>query len=191
MLCNYNRETVTMYHMNIIVGLGNPGSVYINTRHNVGFEVIKSLGNILKCPDFSVKKKMKSEVCKHGQNVFAVPLTFMNGSGFAVKSIVDYYLKNKSNYENLYVVHDDLDLPLGQYKIMFGTGPALHNGLLSIYQHLGTKNFWHVRVGIDTREGNRTIEPASYVLQRFTPEEKERFKAIKLEIVNELTRLIN
>lgn len=179
-----------MYGMNIVIGLGNPGNIYKNTRHNVGFEIVHSLAETLNSPKFTLKKKLKAEVCKVDDNILAVPTTYMNGSGFAAKAVIDYYKKNhKKNFENVYVVHDDLDLALGEFKVKFASGPVAHNGLLSVYQHLGTKNFWHVRVGIDGRDGDRSIEPASYVLHRFAPGEQERFNAIKPEIVRKLIEL--
>ncbi|MCB9813434.1 MAG: aminoacyl-tRNA hydrolase [Pseudomonadales bacterium] len=178
--------------MKIVVGLGNPGVVYENTRHNVGFAIIKNLSEVLRCPNFSLKKKMKSEVCKVDQNIFVMPQTFMNGSGFAIKSIIDYYHedKNDTNLQDLYIIHDDLDIVLGEYKIQFGIGPAAHNGLLSIYQHLKTKNFWHVRVGVDNRGGDRSIPAESYVLQKFSPLEIEKINTLKPEIVRKLIAII-
>jgi peptidyl-tRNA hydrolase, PTH1 family len=173
--------------MNIIVGLGNPGNVYENTRHNVGFTIVKGLAEVLNCKKFSLKKKLKAEVCKEDQNVLVMPQTFMNGSGFAIKAVIDYYQKG---LQNLYVIHDDLDIPLGEYKIKYGSGPLGHNGLLSAYQHLGTKNFWHVRVGIDTREGDRTIASPVYVLQKFNQSETDKFNTIKTEIIKDLKNLI-
>ena len=192
MLCNYNRETATMYDMNIIVGLGNPGDIYRNTRHNVGAEIVQNLSKVLRCSNFSLKKKLKSEVCKSDKNVLAIPKTFMNGSGFAVKAVTDYYLKSHNNdFNSLYVIHDDLDIVLGEYKIQYGTGPAGHNGLLSTYQHLGTRNFWHVRVGIDVRDGDRSIPSQNYVLQKFSPIELDRFNAMRTRLVKELAGIIN
>ena len=177
--------------MNIVVGLGNPGDVYKNTRHNVGFEIVQNLSDVLGGSEFLLKKKMQSEVCKLDQNIFVKPQTFMNGSGFSVRAVLDYYLKDhQGDHQNLYVIHDDLDIPLGEFKIKYGSGPVGHNGLMSIYQHLGTKNFWHVRIGIDTREGDRTISSPVYVLQKFSPNEAQKFNSVKIEVVKQLSNLI-
>lgn len=178
--------------MNIVVGLGNYGDRYENTRHNAGFMVLDNLRQVLQCPEFSMNKKLFSEVCKTEQTIFLKPQTFMNESGKAVRAVIEYYKdkvvsKNTPGYQNLFVIHDDLDLPLGEYKIQFGTGPKVHNGLLSLYQHLGTKNFWHIRIGIDTREGDRTIAPQVYVLQKFTPDEKEKMNQVIYSLVKELS----
>ncbi|MBU0974657.1 aminoacyl-tRNA hydrolase [Patescibacteria group bacterium] len=177
--------------MNIVAGLGNPGEVFNNTRHNAGLEIVQSLSETLGCPKFSLKKKMQSEVCKLDQNVFVKPQTFMNGSGFSVKAVLDYYLKkSQTNYENLYIIHDDLDIALGDFKIKFASGPVGHNGLMSIYQHLGTKNFWHVRIGIDTREGDRTMSSPVYVLQKFNVNETQKFNSVKMKVIKRLINLI-
>ena len=81
-------------------------------------------------------------------------------------------------------------MPLGTYKIQYGTGPKGHNGLLSIYQHLKTENFWHIRVGIDSRNGERTIVPQVYVLQKFSPQELEKFNQMKFNLVKELIQKV-
>ncbi len=177
--------------MNIIVGLGNPGDVYRQTRHNAGFEIIDNLTEVMNCPQFSLKKQMKAEVTKINQTIFVKPQTFMNGSGFAVKAVADYFIENGDDkYKNLYVIHDDLDISLGNFKIKYGSGPIAHNGLMSIYQHLGTKNFWHVRVGIDTRDGERNIEPQTYVLQKFTLSDADKFNTVKTEVVKQLMNIV-
>jgi peptidyl-tRNA hydrolase, PTH1 family len=181
--------------LTIFVGLGNPGNAYQFTRHNAGAIVLENLAKIKQCPALTENKKVHSELCKHQNIIYAKPTTFMNNSGQAVRAVIDYYLneseksnqeKNVAGYRNLYVIHDDLDLALGSYKIQYGIGPKVHNGLLSIYQHLGTKNFWHVRVGVDSRGENRTIPAQNYVLQRFSPQEMDTFNESKIELVKEI-----
>lgn len=148
--------------MKLMVGLGNPGEKYQNNRHNVGFWVVDSL------------KKLKLAGV-----VLLKPQTFMNRSGIEVKKLVKKYPLDKNE---LYVIHDDLDIELGKYKISLAKGPKVHNGLQSIYQQLGTKDFWHVRVGIDNREATGyTSSGEDYVLQNFRPEEREK---IKITIIN-------
>lgn len=124
---------------------------------------------------FTNAPKVLSQVCKYDDFLLCKPQTFMNNSGQAVRAVLEYYNQAPSsdNLNEVYVVHDDLDLELGSYKLQMGTGPKAHNGLLSIYQHLGTKEFWHVRGGVDNRGELRSkITPAEYVLQPFTPEER-------------------
>lgn len=181
--------------MNIIVGLGNPGGRYELTRHNAGFIILDNLSQVLECEKYSSNKKIFSLVCKTKDNVFIKPETFMNDSGKAVQSALSFYkasgeLKKEGGYHNLFIIHDDLDLSLGTYKIQYGIGPKGHNGLLSIYQHLGTQNFWHVRVGVDAREGDRSMVPQNYVLERFTPQEVEVLGKVKMDLVKELVQKI-
>jgi PTH1 family peptidyl-tRNA hydrolase len=143
--------------MNIVIGLGNPGSEYVGTRHNIGFEIVDGIAEELGVA-FSSSKKTFSEIAKVGNSLLLVkPQTFMNHSGQAVRAVLDYYnvLASDGDYSNVYVVHDDLDLALGTIKLQFGTGPKSHNGLLSMYEHLGTKQFWHARVGVDNRGESR------------------------------------
>lgn len=156
--------------MKLIVGLGNPGEKYKNNRHNVGFWVVDSLNKL-----------------KLAGAVFLKPQTFMNRSGIEVKKLVKKYPLDKNE---LYVIHDDLDIELGKYKISLAKGPKVHNGLQSIYQQLGTKNFWHVRIGIDNREATGyTGSGEDYVLQNFRPEEREVVKGIIETVVKELLKL--
>jgi peptidyl-tRNA hydrolase, PTH1 family len=141
--------------MKLIVGLGNPGGEYVDTRHNAGFFVVDELQKSKLPKDFVVKKSD----------------TFMNESGdFVAEKIKNLKLK----IENLYIVHDDLDIKLGEYKIQFGKGPKDHNGLKSIDEALGTSEYWHVRIGVDNRPFDNKIPGETYVLQNFSDIEKQK-----------------
>ena len=164
--------------MYLIVGLGNPGEKYKNNRHNVGHMFIDFIAPLLHC---SIVKREKSYITmkqlNHETIVLSKPLTFMNLSGQAVKNVLaDYRLP----ITDLLVVHDDLDIPLGKFKIQKGIGPRLHNGIESIENSLGTKEFWRIRIGVDNRlalsersESKGWIDGETYVLQDFRPEEKK------------------
>ncbi len=169
--------------MKVIVGLGNPEESFKGTRHNAGFVVLDKLASKFVCDNFTNQPKVSAQICKKQTLLFAKPTTYMNLSGQPVRAILDYY---QAETKDLYVIHDDLDLELGQYKIQFGTGPQSHNGLLSVYQHLGTKNFWHVRVGVDTRDGSRLLDSSDYVLERFSTNEKAKFERATNELTQEL-----
>ena len=162
--------------MLILVGLGNPGIKYKNNRHNVGQLFIDFIAPLLHC---SIVKKEKMFITMKQSNnetiTLAKPQTFMNNSGVVVKKLVSHYslIPNR-----LIVLHDDLDIPLGKFHIQFASGPQLHNGIESVEQHLKTKDFWRVRIGVDARpalrslgEGGR-IPGKTYALQNFLPEEK-------------------
>ncbi len=161
--------------LKIVVGLGNPGSQYIQTRHNVGFMfldfLVGQLSHNSSGVKFASKSKLQAAVLRVSNFLLIKPLTFMNLSGQAVQKVLKYY-KAKNQLENLYVAHDDLDIQFGQHKINLGKGPRGHNGLLSIYQALGTDQFWHVRIGIENRE--QPIPGEKYVLQKFTNQEQQQ-----------------
>ncbi|HKC04383.1 MAG TPA: aminoacyl-tRNA hydrolase [Patescibacteria group bacterium] len=155
--------------MKLVVALGNPGIEYLNTRHSVGFLVIDELQ----------KAKFSKDVVLRKSDVF------MNESGDFVKKLVDQY---KLNPENLYVIHDDLDIRLGEYKIQLGHSPKDHNGTKSVDESLGTDKYWHVKIGIDNRPLDQRPLGVEYVLQNFTDEERKTVEAAIKKAVNELCK---
>jgi len=164
----------------LIVGLGNPGEKYEKTRHNIGFQVVD---NFLRSnnddSDFSFDKKHQSELCTiqiDDKKIFlAKPQTFMNNSGQAVRSLMDYY---KISPDSLLVIHDDLDISFGKIKFSKDSGPAGHNGVKSVIDHVGSKNFSRLRFGIasDKKPGffSRFIGSGkNFVLADFNKEENQ------------------
>ncbi len=154
--------------MHCIVGLGNPGSRYQETRHNVGFILVDYAAGIFRIP--LLKEKWDSRIGKglvDSEEVILVkPLTFMNRSGLAVARILHFH---KIPVQKLLVVHDDMDLPPGRLKIVSGGGPGGHNGVASIMETLGTQEFPRLKIGI----GRPGEEDASrYVLEPFVREER-------------------
>lgn len=174
--------------MKVIAGLGNTGEEYIRTRHNVGFMTADYCANALNI-QFKNDKKMYAEVARSLTTTLIKPTTFMNDSGKSLRAYYDYYGSGFTNSQGkeLWVIHDDLDIELGKYKIQFGTGPKGHNGLLSIYEHLGTQDFWHVRVGIENRGQTRAQWVGrDYVLLPFTSEEIFTLSPVMGELVKRL-----
>lgn len=174
----------------LIVGLGNVGERYCRTRHNVGFMVVDDLAEKWDLKWEGDRKFAVLRVQKKTENteiILAKPQTMMNGSGKAVSSLAAYY---KIDPADIYVVHDDLDISLGEYKIQKGKGPKEHKGLLSIYKELGTKDFWHVRTGVDNRDSESRIAGEDYVLMNFTGKELETFEIVKGKVVSELVKLM-
>ena len=108
----------------------------------------------------------------------------MNDSGLFVKKLKEKY--PKMQLSDLYIIHDDLDIPLGAFKIQFGKGPKVHNGLNDIYEKAGTSDFWHVRVGVDNRNPENRTEGKEYVLEDFTEEEKLVLNGVIKQICNQL-----
>lgn len=152
--------------MKVIVGLGNPGIKYVNNRHNVGHMVIDELQSL----------KLKDKILKSDK--------YMNDSGLFIKKLKEKY--PKMQLSDLYIIHDDLDIPLGSFKIQFGKGPKVHNGLNDIYEKVGTSDFWHVRVGVDNRNPENRTEGKEYVLEDFTQEEKLVLSGVIKQICNQL-----
>ncbi len=175
--------------MKLIVGLGNPGEKYENTRHNVGFVVLDKLAGSVEGNKYQLSSKFHAEILQTNEFILAKPFTFMNESGKAVAAIKNFY---KIENQDIYVVHDDLDIPLGKYKIMFGKGPQIHRGLLSIEEKLGTDQFWNVRVGIENREvrGNKGVPGVVYSLEEFDAQESESLKRVVEQVSRELEGVI-
>ncbi|KKQ42921.1 MAG: Peptidyl-tRNA hydrolase [Microgenomates group bacterium GW2011_GWC1_37_8] len=181
----------------LTVGLGNPGEKYTNTRHNVGFMVIDAIASQISNFQFPISNWAESRNAKalycsariKGKEIeFVKPWTFMNQSGLSVRYA---YKKHSLKPDDLYVIHDDLDLRLGTYKIQKGVGPKLHNGIDSIERELGTKVFWRVRVGVDNRQASGPGGPPDrrgeqYVLQDFTGEEFEILNSTIENIVKDI-----
>jgi PTH1 family peptidyl-tRNA hydrolase len=171
--------------MRLVVGLGNPGEKYRFSRHNIGFMSVDFLvaqifGKFLPC---HYQKKVLSETLKYKDTVFAKPQTFMNSSGLAVKKLVNFY---KVNISDLWIIHDDLDIKLGQYKIQRSVGPKLHNGIESVENLLGKTNFWRVRIGVDNRDTDNRISGEEYVLQNFTGEERKVLSDVIAKVCDDL-----
>lgn len=154
----------------LIVGLGNPGEQYAATRHNVGAEVAERLAG----PDGLGRgpRRVRARVARvdvGGQPcIVAVPMTFMNLSGDAVASLLSYY---KVGPSDLVVVHDDIDLPFARLRFHIGRGSGGNNGVDSIIRSLRTTDFWRVRMGVGRPPGR--MDPADFVLRRFSKQERE------------------
>ena len=156
--------------LKLIVGLGNPGSKYTETRHNAGFWFVEELA-AANGAQFRADKKFHGEVAKiniAGRDIWLLkPQTFMNRSGQAIKSLLSFY---RMNAENILIAHDELDLDVGVIKLKMGGGHGGHNGLRDTIAHLGTKDFFRLRIGIG-HPGDRN-QVVDYVLHR--PSQDER-----------------
>jgi len=179
--------------MLIIVGLGNPGQQYENTRHNLGFMAVDALALKLGL-NWETSKKFKADLAKNSEYILVKPQDFMNNSGQAVSAVLSYYklLPRKLGLikttdadlsEILTVIHDDLDIDFGKYKISVDSRSAGHKGVESIINHLKTKNFKRIRIGIKT-PALEHIPPDKFVLQKFNAEEKNIINAVILDLLN-------
>ena len=159
----------------VIVGLGNPGEKYIGTRHNIGFMVVDELAR--RCNSLLALEKWDSfsaRVSLFGVKVCLVkPQTYMNVSGKAVARFTDFY---KTPLHRLLVVHDDLDMKPGRIKLISGGGSGGHNGIRSLIQHLGDKEFFRLKIGIGKPGLGSTqfdMPVEHYVLAQLSGEERE------------------
>ena len=193
--------------MKLIIGLGNPEKKYENTRHNAGFIMIDRIKEAYKFPDFKLESKFHSYISissipllplageggptyvgpdegktKNGQKtILAKPQTFMNRSGEAVKAILDFY---KLAPENLVVIHDDIDIEIGRYKISADSGSAGHNGVQDIIDKIGTQKFTRIRIGVANADLRSKIDPSDFVLQKFSGEELQKLEKV-FELINQ------
>nr|AGF93494.1 aminoacyl-tRNA hydrolase [uncultured organism] len=157
----------------LIVGLGNPGNKYTETRHNVGFRAISALSKAYNIEaDWQKYEALLGRGRIAGENIIlAQPLTYMNNSGRSVKKLKDNL---RIRTENLIIIYDDLDLPTGVIRIKKDGSSGGHNGLKSIIDSLNTENFPRIKIGID-HPGEKE-EVVDYVLGKFGPEEEKRVK---------------
>ncbi len=188
--------------MKLIIGLGNPGERYEKTRHNLGFTVLDKFireFSPVKRNDWSENTKFKSEIAeiewqrrhsiKVGKDLISLekvvlvkPLTFMNLSGNAVRSVVDYY---KINTDDIWVIHDDIDINFGGFKIRLGGSSAGHKGVESIIKVLGTDKFWRFRLGVGHPIKKSKILPVDeFVLRGFGRGEAGKLKDLIKKTVN-------
>ena len=155
--------------MKLIVGLGNPGKQYEETRHNVGFKVIDELSNRLNIELNETKfKGLFGRGMVRGEKVILLkPMTYMNLSGEAVSGLMRYY---DISVSDLLVCYDELDLPVGKIRLRYKGSAGGHNGIKSIISLVGTQEFNRIRIGIDRPQPGSNI--SDYVLGKFNPEDK-------------------
>lgn len=151
--------------MTLFVGLGNPGSQYENTRHNIGFKVIDKLVDHFSARDIS-KTSFQGKLYRSASTLFLKPTTFMNLSGRSVQPVKHFF---KVELEDIIVIHDDIDLPFGAVRFKKGGGHGGHNGLRSLDEYL-TKEYIRVRIGVGKPEHKSQV--ADYVLHDFFQEEQ-------------------
>lgn len=165
--------------MKLIVGLGNPGDEYKNTRHNIGFMVVDNYLNNdnnfkIKFNGMYKRKKVNNE-----DVIFLKPLSYMNLSGKVVKNYVDYF---KININDILIISDDLDMPCFKIKLKYKGSSGGHNGLKNISENLHTEEFKRLKIGISN---DKTIDTKTYVLSKFNKEELELLNK-KLEVTKNI-----
>ncbi len=149
--------------MKLIVGLGNPGREYEDTRHNVGYMVVDNFVKANALGTFTEKFNalLLKTTFNNEQLIIVKPLSYMNLSGDVVRKVVDYY---KIDVSDIIVIHDDLDMPVGKIKLKLGGSSGGHNGIKDITNKLGNENYKHLKIGI---ANNKNIDTKDYVLGKF------------------------
>ena len=183
---------MSIYQEKFIIGLGNPGRKYNNSRHNIGFLFIQKFANNYNSK-FVLKNKLKcnyAEFISDGINYkIFMPTTFMNNSGEAIRAIIDWF---KIDNDKLIVIVDDIDIPLGKIRVRKQGGSGGHNGLRSIINHLNSKEFLRIRIGIGappTIEKDKKYNTISHVLGNFSKHEKFILNKIFCHMIESLKKL--
>ena len=160
--------------MKMIVGLGNPGSEYNNTRHNVGFMVIDNYAREYHLDRFREKfNGLYAKVFRNGEYyILLKPLSYMNLSGTVIRKFANFY---KIKPKDILIIHDDMDLPVGKIKVKFKGSSAGHNGIKSIIENLNTEVFPRLKIGISKSEN---IDTKDYVLGKFNKKDLETIEKI-------------
>ena len=178
-----------MSQIKLIVGLGNPGTEYEHTRHNIGFDFIDELAYTLKT-NFKPEKKYFGYVAKttlaDGELWLLKPTTYMNKSGTSVQALTKFY---KIKPEEILIVHDELDIPCGQVRFKKGGSNGGHNGLKDIQSWLGTADFYRLRIGID-HPGDRNLV-INYVLHKPTLQQKKLIESAVEKCLSVMPKLFN
>lgn len=170
--------------MTLFVGLGNPGSQYENTRHNIGFKTIDKLVDRFKARNIS-KTSFQGSLYRATSSFFLKPTTFMNLSANSLQAVKHFF---KIELEDVIVIHDDIDLPFGAVRFKKGGGHGGHNGLRSIDSQL-TKEYIRVRIGVGKPEHKSQV--ADYVLHGFSKEEEKYLKVLVTHVSDACEALLN
>jgi len=179
-------------HEKFIIGLGNPGKEYLKNRHNIGFLLLEKFSAKYDSK-FILKNKLKSWSSEFKIDNFTyrlfMPNTFMNNSGDAVRAIVDWY---KIDLDQLFIIVDDIDLPLGKIRFRKKGSSGGHNGLKDIINKLNTENFNRIKIGIGSppvNERNKTLNTISHVLGNISSKESLTLNEVYKQLIESLTKL--
>lgn len=175
--------------MHVIVGLRNPESRYVGTRHNVGAEVIDVLSRRWDLPLKRGPMRVRSMVARGnvggGSVILVLPNVNMNLSGPPVAAVLKYF---KASTDHLLVCHDDIDLPYAKLRLANGRGAGGHNGVKSVAQSVGTREFWRLKIGVGRPPGQ--MDPAAYVLQPFSKTERSEIDLLVEDAADVVERFL-
>ncbi|EKE21940.1 MAG: hypothetical protein ACD_7C00088G0009 [uncultured bacterium] len=192
--------------MKIIIGLGNPGEKYTQTRHNVGFIILDEIQKKLEFPEFEFNKKFNALISEKNitqekteqsflgklfssnnqeKLILVKPQTFMNNSGQSVRAVFDFY---KLTPQDLIILNDDLDILVGKYKTSPDSSARGHNGVQSIVDHVGTQDIKRIKIGVEKETGraSRQTPGEQFVLENFNPDELTKVVSLANNIISEI-----
>lgn len=186
--------------MKIIFGLGNPGKKYERTRHNIGFMFVEEIREYLgwdkfyEVGEWDFDKYLNAEICKarsggEDRVIFVKPQTFMNRSGNTARQLLSRFDFDLD--QDFVLVHDDLDIDFGEYKIQRGVSPKDHRGVIDVEEKLMNKNFLRVRIGGDSRSEDNRIPGDSYVVMKMSEEESQTVNEVISDSIKSLRDIIN
>jgi len=185
--------------MQLIVGLGNPEEKYIGTRHNIGFYFIDKIKEGFSAQGgpatgWEFNKKFNAEISKGKINekevLLVKPMTFMNLSGEAIREILSFY---KLSPKDVLVIHDDLDIIIGKYKVTEDSRSAGHNGVQNIIDNLGTQEFKRIRIGVGEEKNgvlSCRLDAHDFVLGKFSEEEWKKIQSLEKNVLEEIKNLV-
>jgi PTH1 family peptidyl-tRNA hydrolase len=175
--------------MKIVIGLGNPGLEYSNTRHNAGQMLVEKIAQIkAELTSYGWRRRNNIDVWESPGLVLVKSAgIFMNESGRMIRELLDKYQITQGG---LYAAHDDLDIRLGEYKVQFGKGPKEHGGVNSVISALASEEFWRIRLGIENRDRDREAGE-SYVLKKFSSDELGILDKVLEKATHEITETNN
>jgi len=173
--------------MKLIIGLGNPGPEYKNTRHNTGFQTVDTLAKKLDA-DFKFEKKFNADIVQtnidNTKTLLVKPQTFMNESGQSVQTLVSFYKLDPK--KDITIIYDDIDLPLGEYKTS-GQSSGGHKGMQSIMNSLNYQDLDRFRIGVLSLPKEKINDTSKYILGKFTKKEQKTLEQVINRIVEKIT----
>lgn len=179
--------------MKIILGLGNPGEQYKKTRHNIGFLMIDKIKDSFQFPEFTLNQKFKAQITKGSllktPIILVKPQTFMNLSGQSVNSLLNFY---KLSPADIIVIHDDIDISLGKYKLAINSSSAGHNGVQNIIDNIGTQEFKRFRIGIGETLKTSSCKLAlhKFVLDKLSVDELKILDQLYPNLLQDIQKLL-
>lgn len=174
--------------MKLILAIGNPEKKYEKTRHNIGVVILEEIIASLNLENPKKDKKLEAKLTKADNLLLAESQNFMNESGRTAKKISNFF---NIEPEDILIIHDDSDLNIGSFKLQIGKNPAGHHGIESVVSHLGTKDFWRLRIGIRPENENGRQKAGDFVLKKISKQELTIIEKMLPKIIENIKNWTN